>query len=80
MTYDYDKYTADGERHLATAGELEDAGFAVYEAPEQDAVETEEPRGGLDALFDGGPDLETPEGCEQALAAIRQEIRAGLVI
>lgn len=71
----HDKHTADGEQQLATAGELEDAGFAVYEVPEP--AETEESRDELDALFEGGPDLDTPEGCEKALTAIRQEIRSG---
>jgi hypothetical protein len=63
MTYDYDQHTASGEQHLATAGELEDAGFTVYDAPEQNPADPAE----LDYLFDGEPDLETREGVERAL-------------
>ncbi len=62
--YDYDRSTADGEQHVAVARDLEDAGFIVYDAPEPHPGDE---RHDLDALFDGGPDLETREGVERAL-------------
>jgi hypothetical protein len=71
MIYDYDQHTIDGEQHLASAGQLEQSGFTIHEAgDERDAGDS------LDWLFDGGLDLETPEGCERALRAIRSEMEA----
>jgi len=76
MTYDYD-HTTDGEQHLATARQLERSGFTIEDAPsDTDAADYGDD---LDGLFDGGPDLETPEGCEQAIRAVRLEMEAGNV-
>jgi hypothetical protein len=74
MTYDYDQHTADGEQYLATARQLEQSGFTIQDAgSDGDHADT------LDGLFDGGPDLETREGCERTLSAVRGEMKAGKV-
>jgi hypothetical protein len=69
MTYAYDKTTGDGEQHLATASELMQSGFTIHERHAPAAAEDD----ALDALFDGGPDLETREGVERALAAVHAD-------
>jgi len=74
MSYDYDHIT-DDEQHLATSRQLERSGLTIQDAPgDTDAVEYGHD---LDGLFDGGPDLETPEGCERAIRAVRLEMEAG---
>lgn len=66
MQYDHEHDTADGELQVCDERDLEAGGFTIYE-PERDE---------LDALFDGEPDLETPEGVAAAIRAIGEKIEA----
>lgn len=66
MHYDHEYDTADGERQVCDERDLEASGFTIYDSPRDE----------LDALFDGGPDLETPEGVAAAIRAIEQETEA----
>ena len=66
MHYDHEHDTADGERQVCDERDLEASGFTIYDSQRDE----------LDALFDGGPDLETPEGVAAAIRAIKQETEA----
>ena len=71
MNYLYDQGTPDGERHRSTGNELEAAGFTI-EDPNDAALDDDGPD--LADLFLGGSDLDTPEGCEAAIAEVRREM------
>jgi hypothetical protein len=66
MYYDHEHDTADGERQVCDEQDLEAGGFTIYDSQQDE----------LDVLFDGGPDLETPEGVAAAIRAIEQETEA----
>lgn len=77
MTYDYDQHTTDGEQHIATARLLEQNGFTIHQAPT--GTDLGDHHDDLDELF-GGPDIiETREGCERTLRAIRLDLEDGHV-
>ena len=65
----YDQGTADGERHQPAGQQLEAAGFTIHER--DDAPHDNGPIDLAD-LFVGGCDLDTPEGCDAAIAEVRR--------
>jgi hypothetical protein len=68
MNHLYDHGTTpDGERHQSTGRAPEATGFTIHQ-PDDSGHDD------LAALFVGGPDLDTPEGCEAAIAEVRREM------
>jgi hypothetical protein len=66
MRYDHEHDTADGERQVCDEQDLEASGFTIYDSQRDE----------LNALFDGEPDLETPEGAAAAIHATEQDTEA----